>query len=184
VVPVPDQSEFGHAEPFSHAEPLVLAEPLRRAEPLVLAEPLPRPLRPSLTIKQRFVALVGTSGTAGRVRFERVWFWVTVAYSIIRIATAWLFLTQFGVNPWVFGVIEIISSMIYGKASSLLAGALVDQNRPMVRRMALITAGGFLAPDVYIVASGNGIPTTVYFVMAVLASLGIWAFVREIRRRN
>jgi hypothetical protein len=146
--------------------------------------PDPDSLSWSAALKVRFIGWVGAPGTDGRARFEKMWFWVTVAYSVVRIATAWLFLRQFGVNPWVFGVIEIISSVIYGKASSLLAGAMVDGDRRVVRRTAVLTVGGFVAPDVYIVASGNGVPTSVFLVMAVLAVVSIWAFVRSIRRRN
>lgn len=61
-----------------------------------------------------------------RAQIERGWILVSITYGGLRAALVWKFLKQYGVNPYIFGVIEFVSAATYGKSSAKLVGAVID----------------------------------------------------------
>jgi hypothetical protein len=127
--------------------------------------------------------LIGAPGTDRRERFHFLWFALVVLYAGIRIVVVTVFLRQYGVNPWVFAVVELSSSVVYGFASGRLVGAVVDRAIGTRRKWLVPTVFGFLAPDVYVIASGRGMPPTVFIVIATVVIITTVAAVRELRAK-
>ena len=121
-----------------------------------------------------------------RAQFERGWILVSVAYGGLRAALVWKFLQKYGVNPYVFGVIEFISAAIYGKSSAQVVGAVVDGEWLLLRRWLPIAVLTYFAPDGYVFLSAGRLPSdmlailiSVVCVTLVLTVVGI---VTQIRR--
>lgn len=124
-----------------------------------------------------------------RTRFEHVWILVSIAYGALRAALVWKFLHKYGVNPYVFGVIEFVSAAIYGKSSAQVVGALVDVEWARLRMWLPIAVLSYFAPDTYVFISVGRLPgdmlailTFVVCVSLVLAGVGMIAQIWRSRR--
>lgn len=127
--------------------------------------------------------MVGSQGSANRTRFVAIWFCLVIAYAGIRVAVVTLVFRRYGVNPYVFATVELSSSVLYGAGSGRLAGAAVDGDRRAMARWGPVAAVGFLAPDVYVLASGRGMPPTLFLGVIALTGCTAWFSVRGLRHR-
>ena len=121
-----------------------------------------------------------------RVVFESIWVVGVVAYGLARTLVVWTALGDYGVNPWIYGVLDVVSSVPYAIGTARVVTGVMDRDRARVRRWGLIAVAAFFAPDLYIVAAGRGMPTPVYIVLvawvlvaAVLAARGIAGKIRS-----
>lgn len=126
-----------------------------------------------------------------RANFERGWILVSVAYGGLRAALVWKFLRKYGVNPYVFGVIEFVSAAIFGKSSAQVVGAVVDGAWIRLRPWLAIAVLSYFAPDAYVFLSAGRLPSDmlaivicVVSVTFVLTGVGMIAQVRRARRHN
>lgn len=127
--------------------------------------------------------------TTRRARFERGWILVSLAYGGIRAALVWRFLRSYGVNPYIFGVIEFISAAIYGKSSAQVVGCVVDGAWTRLRTWLPVAVLSFFAPDAYVFLSAGRLPSDVLAIVVsvvsvtlVLTGVGMIAQVRRGRR--
>ncbi len=127
--------------------------------------------------------ILGDDGTGARRRFVIGWVLVVVAYGALRVLVVTVLLSSYGVRPLVFAAVELSSSVVYGIGSAHVVGALADRRHDTLRRWAPVTVAGFLAPDVYVLVSGRGMP--VFGLVAVVGFSTVTATltVRDVRRR-
>ena len=114
----------------------------------------------------------------------RAWVIGNIAFSAVRALIAWPTFGRYGVNPWVFLALDILTAPPYGLSQALTVKILRDPSRP--QRDALIWAAGvivfFLAPYAYIFAASGDMPLFAYLgVIAWMAVFGILAVVRMYR---
>jgi hypothetical protein len=118
-----------------------------------------------------------------RRRLEHAWFFVVVAYALIRIFLADKFLAKYGLPIKPFAVVEIMSSMVYALASARFIGALVDNHNRKAGFFGLCSLVGFGAPDVFVIAASDHIPRSIYVVLALIV-LGTAVYtIRELRSK-
>ncbi len=106
-----------------------------------------------------------------RFYVQKVWFVLIIFWSLVRIATAELYFAKYGINIWIFAVIEIVSSPILARASSRMAVALKYHE---IRQSVLwggLTMVSFSAPDVYLLTAGRGLPWIAYGVVLLLMTV-------------
>ncbi len=106
-----------------------------------------------------------------RKRIERGWILVSIAYGGLRTALVWKFLAKYGVNPYVFGVIEFISAAIYGKSSALVVGAVVDSVWTRLRTWLPIAVLSYFGPDAYVFLSTGRLPKDVFVILISVATV-------------
>ncbi len=113
------------------------------------------------------------------------WIVASILYGILRTVLVWRFLSDYGVHPIVFAVVELVSSALYGWASARLVIAVIDHDRTKRRSMALVTLIGYIAPDLYVFASADRFPddllVTVLAIAVVSALLTAFGLVRSVR---
>ena len=121
-----------------------------------------------------------------RAHFERGWILISIAYGGLRAALVWKFLEKYGVNPYVFGLIEFVSAAIYGKSSAQVVGAVVDGAWRRLRPCLPTAVIAYFAPDGYVFLSAGKLPSdmlviliSVVGVTLILTALGI---VTQVRR--
>ena len=124
-----------------------------------------------------------------RAQIERGWILVSIAYGGLRAALVWKFLKKYGVNPYLFGVIEFVSAAIYGKSSAQVVGAVIDVAWVRLRKWLPIAVFSYFAPDAYVFLSAGHLPSdmlailiSVVCVTLVLTAVGILAQVRQGRQ--
>ncbi|MEI6199772.1 MAG: hypothetical protein WCP83_07535 [Actinomycetota bacterium] len=121
-----------------------------------------------------------------RAQLERGWIVVSIAYGGLRAALVWKFLSKYGVNPYLFGIIEFSSAALYGKSSAQVVGAVVDGTWSRLQAWLPVAVVSYFAPDAYVFLSAGHLPSdmlailiSVVCVTLVLTGIGIVAQVRR-----
>jgi hypothetical protein len=114
---------------------------------------------------------------------ERAWLVAVLGYSLLRIGVAKAVVARYGVNLWIFAIIEFSSSVPYGLGTARVVTSLVDRRMSEAERWGVIAFGGFLAPDLYVVIAGRHMPLAVYLVLAGWTSLMVVLALLQLRRR-
>jgi small-conductance mechanosensitive channel len=114
-----------------------------------------------------------TNGLTKRQKFwERMWTGSIFIYTIVATIAVWKGLSKYGVNPWIFAVIDAITSYTYGITSARMVIELIAKNSKSARKWALGASISFIIPQAYILISAQHAPTEVYrIVIGVIASL-------------
>ena len=116
---------------------------------------------------------------------ERFWVLATVGYGVGKAVIVGVLLGRYGVNPWVYAVIEISTSFLLGVASARTVRAAVDRDWRPCRRWAAVTVVAYFAPDVSLFVMGKAMPRpvwiTVLAAIVVAALLTLWSTVQTVR---
>ena len=123
-----------------------------------------------------------------RTQLERGWILISIAYGGLRAALVWKFLSQYGVNPYVFGAIEFSSAAIYGVSSAKVVGAVIDGAWIRLRPWFPVTVLSYFAPDAYVFLSAGRLPSDmlailVFMVCVTLVLTGVGMFT-QVRRAH
>ena len=113
-----------------------------------------------------------------RALVEKSWILVSIGYGGFRAALVWTFLKKYGVNPYVFGVIEFSSSAVYGLSSARVVGAIVDTQWARLRSWVPLALLSYAAPDVYVFASAGHLPGSMLEML--LGIVGVTAIITTV----
>lgn len=122
-----------------------------------------------------------------RQRLELSWVISIVLFTLARFFVARETLEKYGLNIWVFGVIDLLTAIPYAIGTARVVGSLVDRDLASAGTWAGIAALSFFAPYGYILWAGQDatFPTTVYVVLGVLIAIfganATWSVVRKVR---
>ncbi|MEI6295354.1 MAG: hypothetical protein WCO95_04790 [Actinomycetes bacterium] len=121
--------------------------------------------------------------------WERIWASTIVLYTFAATFVVWKALHKYGVNPYLFFVIDLITSWFYGLASARLVVAVIKKQWSETQKWGWLSALNFMLPQVYILVSASHVPKDVYIiifsvigVMAAFALIGIASQIRAARR--
>ena len=121
-----------------------------------------------------------------RTLLSRLWIAVSVLYGLLRAGLVWRFLSGYGVNPFVFVVLEGTSSFAYGWASGRLVLAVIDGRWRDALAAFVPALMAYAAPDAYVLLAvgrlPDGVMTTLVAIVAVTASLTCAGIVLQVRR--
>ncbi len=132
----------------------------------------------------------GSHRTRRRAMIERSWVIGIILFTLGRFAVAYGTLERYGLNVWVFGLIDLGTAVPYGVSTARLVGAVVDRKFQSAARWGVMASITFLAPYLYVAWAGRevGFPPIVYAVLGVLivcfglnAAFGVTRRVRETR---
>jgi len=120
--------------------------------------------------------------------WERLWTGSIFIYTIVATIVVWKALSKYGVNPWIFAVIDAITSYTYGVTSARMVIAIIGKDMKLARSWALGAAISFITPQAYILIAAKNAPADVYrFVIGVISALFIFtavSLVVDIRRKQ
>ena len=120
--------------------------------------------------------------------WERLWTGSIFIYTIVATIVVWKALSKYGVNPWIFAVIDAITSYTYGVTSARMVIAIIGKDMKLARSWALGAAISFITPQAYILIAAKNAPADVYrIVIGVISALFICtavSLVVDIRRKK
>ena len=123
--------------------------------------------------------------------WERIWASTIVLYTFGATFVVWKALHKYGVNPYIFFVIDLITSWFYGLASARLVVAVIKKRWSETQKWGWLSALNFMLPQVYILVSANHVPKDVYIiifsvigVMIAFAVIGIASQIRTARKEK
>jgi hypothetical protein len=126
------------------------------------------------------------SGGKLRQTLRRAWVIGVVLYGAFRAMVVWKTLSGYGVNPWVYLVLDISSSIPYAIYSAKLVEGWIDRKLERFYQNFIITALTFIAPDLYILISARSAPRHIYqIIIGVILSLSlvsVYGLIRKVRQ--
>ena len=131
-----------------------------------------------------------TTRQASRRRWlSLVWAASTVLWSLLRTVAVRLGLHRYGVNVWVFAVLDLASAGVLAVSTLRAVFAVVDSQWRRAVVWGFITAVGFITPDIYVLLSTGHMPMatmivvlTIVVVSATASAVGIARQIRQARR--
>lgn len=117
--------------------------------------------------------------------FGRAWAVGIVAFSIARALIAWPALGRYGVSPWWFLALDIVTAPPYGIGQAVTVKILRDRHRDARESVpwAVMVAVAFFAPYVYIFVASGEMPLLAYLgVLAWMVVFGVLALIRMRRQ--
>ena len=119
--------------------------------------------------------------------FGRMWIVGNIAFSAGRALIAWPTLGRYGVDPWIFLALDIVTAPPYGVAQAVTVKVLRDPDRPASDALgwAGVVFFCFFAPYVYIFIASGSMSTLAYVGvfawMAIFGTLAIVKIVKQVR---
>lgn len=127
--------------------------------------------------------------TKRQIFWERLWASSVVLYTFGATFVVWKALHKYGVNPYLFFVIDLITSWFYGIASARLVVAVIHKRWPETQKWGWLSAINFILPQLYILLSAHKVPRDVYLiiygvisVMVAFAVIGLGTQIRTAKR--
>ena len=117
--------------------------------------------------------------------WERIWASTIILYTFVATFVVWKALHKYGVNPYIFFVIDLITSWFYGLASARLVVAIIHKRWSETQKWGWLSALNFMLPQLYILVSARHVPHDVYLiiysVIGVLVAFAIVGIISQIR---
>ena len=117
--------------------------------------------------------------------WERLWASTIVLYTFGATFVVWKALHKYGVNPYLFFVIDLITSWFYGLASARLVVAIIHKRWSETQKWGWLSALNFMLPQIYILMSARHVPRDVYIiiysVIGVMVAFAIVGIVSQLR---
>ena len=119
-----------------------------------------------------------------RFYVQKAWFALVLGWALVRIVTAEVYFSQYGINIWIFATIEIISSPVLARSSSQLTIVLKNHRIPPSFLWGGLTLVSFAAPDVYLLTAGRGLPWVAYGLIFLVMTIGGSVSVIKLQQKN
>lgn len=117
---------------------------------------------------------------------KKAWIAGVVGYSILRAVIAWGLFRDYGVNPWIFGIIDVGTAVPYASAVAELPGSIVRGTGRKIAQHLAVAVTSFMAPYAYIWIAADDAPQDLrggllilVLCLLIAASIGIWKKVRS-----
>lgn len=119
---------------------------------------------------------------------KRAWIIAVLAYSVARTLVIWKVFQKYGVNQYLYLIIDIFCAYWYAIFSTKL---LIETNKThykkLLKYLSLTLLFNFI-PDLYVLATAKEVPSFVFKsyiqIIVILAIIGVFSLVREIQNRH
>jgi hypothetical protein len=101
----------------------------------------------------------------------RLWILGDIVWATFRLFVARATLRQYGLNIWLFCVVEYASIVPYIFGSAKCVKAFVAKRHLLAAQWAAFAALGFISPELFIVATTKKMPWHVYIIIAIAVSI-------------
>ncbi|MFZ4668033.1 MAG: hypothetical protein ACOYML_01950 [Microthrixaceae bacterium] len=116
--------------------------------------------------------------------FGRSWALGIIVFSAARALVAWPTLGRYGVDPWAFLAIDLLTAPPYGIGQAVTVKILRDRTRAPRDSLgwAAVVVASFLAPYVYIFLASGSMPA--YATVGVLVWMALFGALAALRIRS
>jgi hypothetical protein len=108
-----------------------------------------------------------------RRRLSITWAVVVVAWSLLRAVVVWAALTDYGVNPWAYLIIDLASAGIDAITTPKFVLALIDSKYREATRWGLFTIFAFVIPDIFIFKTTRELPRMAVIIICVVVGVSL-----------
>lgn len=122
---------------------------------------------------------------ARRKVLVRTWAGIVIGWSLIRTLIVWAAVGDYGLNPWIYLVIDLASACVDAVTTPRMVLCFVDDQYRKAVRWALISLVAFIVPDLYIFIGTRELPTRIIVVVCAIISVtlavGVIGVMRKVR---
>ncbi len=126
-----------------------------------------------------------TATLARRKMLSRTWAAVVVGWSLIRTLIVWAAVGDYGLNPWIYLAIDLVSASVDAVTTPRMVLSFIDSEYRAALKWASISLVVFIIPDLYIFLGTRELPRRIIMVVVliILATLvvGVVGVVRKVR---
>jgi hypothetical protein len=112
-----------------------------------------------------------------------VWAALVVGWSLVRALVVGATLSDYGVNPWLYLVIDLASAIVDALSTPRAVIAFIDRQYGRALQWLAASAIVFVLPDLYLVLGGKRLPRLAFVVIGAVVVVTSTAAVVGIRRR-
>lgn len=102
---------------------------------------------------------------------SRVWAAMVIGWSLVRTLIVWAALGRYGLDPRVYLVVDLASSVVTGTSTPRMVIAFIDDHYRQAAEWAAVSLVAFLVPDVYIFLGTSHLPPRL--ALGVVAVIGV-----------
>jgi len=122
---------------------------------------------------------------AKRKVIVRTWAGIVIGWAVIRTVIVWAAVGDYGLNPWIYLAIDLVSACIDAITTPRMVLAFIDDQYATAVKWAFISLVAFIIPDLYIFLGTRELPTRIIVIVAIIISLtltaGIVSVVRKVK---
>ncbi len=97
----------------------------------------------------------------------------------------WKALHKYGVNPYIFFLVDLVTSWFYGVASARFVVAIIHKKISESQKWGWLSAINFMLPQIYILVSAHRVPREVYIIIfsaiSVMVAFAVVGVVSQIK---
>ncbi len=121
-----------------------------------------------------------------RRRLSNTWAGVVVGWSFIRTLLVWAAVGDYGLNPWIYLVIDLSSAVVDAFTTPRMVLNFIDERYRVAASWGLIALVAFIVPDLYIFLGTRTLPTKLIVLISVIIGstllVGVIGVTRKVRK--
>ena len=114
-----------------------------------------------------------------------MWALVVIVWSLLRTLIVWAAVGDYGLNPWIYLAIDLVSASTDAITTPRMVLSFVDANYRRAAEWAVISLVAFLVPDIYIFLGTRQLPRSLVLVIVAIIAVtfvgGVLAVVRKVK---
>ena len=121
-----------------------------------------------------------------RRRLSNTWAGVVLGWAFIRTLLVWAAVGVYGLNPWIYLVIDVSSAVVDALTTPRMVLNFIDERYRAAAGWGLIALVAFIIPDLYIFLGTRTLPTKlIIFICVIIGStllIGVYGVMRKVRK--
>jgi hypothetical protein len=126
-----------------------------------------------------------TATIARRRMLTRTWAVVVVGWSFVRTLIVWAAVGDYGLNPWIYLAIDLVSACIDAVTTPRMVLNFIDNRYTAALKWAAISLAVFIVPDLYIFLGTRELPRNVIVIVCLIIGVtllaGVVSVVHKVR---
>jgi hypothetical protein len=126
--------------------------------------------------------------TGNQKIWEKLFTSSVLLYTMVATFVVWKTMRKYGVNPYLFFTIDLITSITYGISSARLVVKILEKKIEESWKWAIVSAISFITPQLYILISANHVPRDTYFaiygIFTALLLFTLFSFSYELKKKR
>ena len=118
-----------------------------------------------------------------RRRLSYTWAALVLAWAFIRTALVWAAVGDYGLSPWIYLAIDLVSATVSAISTPRMVLSFIDEHYVQAVGWAVIALVAFIIPDVYIFLGTRELPTGLIVIICVVIGVTLLASVIGVLRK-
>jgi hypothetical protein len=118
-----------------------------------------------------------------RAAVSRAWAIAVMSWAFVRTLIVWAALGDYGLNPWVYLVIDLCCAAIDAVTTPRMVLNFIDGHYRSAVGWAVVSLVAFLTPDAYIFLGTRSLPVKLVIIVAIIIGITMSAAVISVLRK-